>query len=63
MVPSRSIWSEVQRLVGTVNEPGVFSQWLCHVDSTVNIASSIMIVIVLSLKPMNKDQVEMSVTV
>jgi len=30
------------------NEPGELSQWLCHNDSTINIVSDIIIIIIIS---------------
>ena len=32
------------------NEPGELSQWLCHDDSTINIISVIIIIIIISIK-------------
>jgi len=52
--PSRLAWSEGWRPTGAYslhssNEPDELSQWLCHDDSTINIISVIIIIIIFFL--------------
>ena len=51
--PSRLVWSEGRRLVGSTlhssDEPGELSQWFCHDDSTINIGICIIIIIIVKM--------------